>query len=281
MTTISEASTSKFAMAGDVQIHYHDIGTGPAIVCFHGAGPGASAWSNFNRNVEAFSRDHRVLLVDLPQFGKSAKIAIDGPRLTALAKIMRDFLDALGVDRADFVGNSFGGQVAVKIAIDYPERVGHVVTIGSAPVSYSLFCPMPLEGIKLISNYYKNDGPSLEKLRQLLTMLVYDASFLTDELLQDRYQVSIDPEIIKVNALPPAGRQDLTAELPRIKAPTLVVWGMDDRFGALDVGLLMTRAIPNAQMHIFNKCGHWAQVEHAEEFNHLVLSFFKLTPVAA
>ena len=49
---------------------------------------------------------------------------------------------------------------------------------------------------------------------------------------------------------------------------------MDDRFGALDIGLLMTHAFQNAEMHIFSKCGLWAQVEHAGEFNQLVLSFF-------
>jgi 2-hydroxy-6-oxonona-2,4-dienedioate hydrolase len=59
-----------------------------------------------------------------------------------------------------------------------------------------------------------------------------------------------------------------------VKTPTLVIWGMDDRAGALDIGLLMTRTFQNAQMHIFARCGHWAQVEHAEDFNRLVLEFF-------
>jgi pimeloyl-ACP methyl ester carboxylesterase len=277
MTVISEASTSKYAMAGDVKIHYNEVGTGPAIVCLNGAGPGASSWSNFQHNVEAFARDHRVLLVDMPQYGKSAKIPIAYPKLTNLARIMRDFMDAIGLERAHFVGNSFGGQMALKTAIDYPDRVGHLVMIGSAPVSYSLFSPQPVEGVKLIGGYYKDGGPSLEKMRKVLTTLVFDASRITDEVVKERYEASIDPETVAVHSLPAPKKQDLSAELHACKSPTLVVWGMDDRAGALDVGLVMTRLIPNAQMHIFNNCGHWAQVEHAAEFSELVLGFFKTT----
>jgi pimeloyl-ACP methyl ester carboxylesterase len=278
MTVITEASTSKYAMAGDVKIHYNEVGTGDVtIICLHGAGPGASSWGNFTSNIEAFAEDHRVLLVDMPQFGKSAKIAIDYPKLTNVARIMRDFMDAIGLKKAHIVGNSFGGQVALKTAIDYPERVGHVVIIGSAPVHQSLFCPMPVEGVKLIEGYYKEDGPSPAKMKKILQTLVYDSSNLTDEVVQARYEASIDPDTVRVNQLPRIQKQVLNAEFGDVKSPTLVVWGMDDRAGALDVGLLMTRSIPNAQMHIFNKCGHWAQVEHAEEFNRLVLDFIAIT----
>jgi 4,5:9,10-diseco-3-hydroxy-5,9,17-trioxoandrosta-1(10),2-diene-4-oate hydrolase len=277
MTVITEASTSKYAMAGDVKIHYNEVGTGPAIICLNGAGPGASSWSNFQHNVEAFSQTHRVLLVDMPQYGKSAKIPIEYPKLTNLARIIRDFMDAIDLDKAHFVGNSFGGQAALKTAIDYPDRVGHLVMIGSAPVGFSLFSPQPVEGVKMIGGYYKGEGPSLEKMRAVLKTLVFDGSRITDEVVQARYEASMDPEAIAVHSLPAPKKQDLTAELPSVKSPTLVVWGMDDRAGALDIGLIMTRLIPNAQMHIFGNCGHWAQVEHAAEFSQLVLGFFSTT----
>ena len=163
----------------------------------------------------------------------------------------------------------------IKLAIDAPDRVNRLVVIGSAPVVHSLFCPMPLEGIKMIGGYYRGaGGPSFEKMKAIATTLVYDASNVTDDMIRERYEASIDPQAIEVNSGPPPERQDLTAEFSKVQAPTLVVWGMDDRFGALDVGLLMTRAFQNAEMHIFSKCGHWAQVEHAAEFNQLVLAFF-------
>lgn len=273
---ISEAATSRFVDAKGVRIHYNEVGTGEPLICLHGGGPGANSWSNFASNTAFFAMHYRVLLVDLPKFGKSQNAVPPGPQLTVLAGIVRDFLDALKIDRAPIIGNSFGGQVAVKLAIDFPERVGGMVLIGSAPVIHSIFAPMPVEGVKLIGGYYRGEGgPTLEKMRQILKTLVFDQSLITDAMVRERYEASADPERVKAYSGPPPARQDLTPEFGKVKAPTLVVWGMDDRAGALDIGLLMVRAFQNAQMHIFSRCGHWAQVEHADEFNELVLTFFR------
>ncbi|HZR99949.1 MAG TPA: alpha/beta fold hydrolase [Chloroflexota bacterium] len=273
MAVISEAATSKFAQVGDVRIHYNEVGTGDPLICLHGAGPGASSWSNFRTNLDAFSAQYRTILWDMPQYGKSSKIVIDKPRLTFISGILREFMDQLGIERARFVGNSMGGQVAIKLAIDAPERVEKLVVIGSTPVGQSLFCPMPLEGIKMIGDYYKGEGPSLEKMRTLIQTLLFDSSFLTEQVLQERYEASLDPEVIRIMRDQPPGREDLADQLHKVACPALIVWGMDDRFGALDIGLLMLRRFQNARMHIFSKCGHWAQVEHADEFNSLVLDF--------
>jgi 2,6-dioxo-6-phenylhexa-3-enoate hydrolase len=139
----------------------------------------------------------------------------------------------------------------------------------------SIFCPMPLEGIKLIGNYYKDGGPSLEKMRKLIQTLVYDSSFLTEETLRERYESSLDPDVIRIMSTQPPGREDLTGQFEKVTCPVLLCWGMDDRFGALDIGLFMLRRFSRGSMHIFNKCGHWAQVEHADEFNRVVLDFLK------
>lgn len=275
MAVISEQATSKFEQVGSVRIHYNEIGTGEPLICLHGAGPGASSWSNFRTNIDEFSGRYRTILWDMPQYGKSDKIVIDGPRLTYTSGILRQFMDQLGIKSARFVGNSMGGQVAIKLAIDSPERVEKLVVIGSTPVGQSLFCPMPLEGIKMIGNYYKGEGPSPEKMRTLIQTLLYDSSFLTDEVLQERYESSLDPDTIRIMRDSAPGREDLSDQLHRVTCPSLIVWGLDDRFGALDIGLLMTRKFKDARMHIFSHCGHWAQVEHADEFNRLVLDFME------
>jgi len=162
----------------------------------------------------------------------------------------------------------------MKLGLDYPERLTRLVIIGSAPITPT-FAPHPVEGVKMIARYYKGAGPSRDKLRELLQTIVYDPSFLTEAIFEERYQASIDPETVELFAkrqgeIP---REDLGADLPRLKAKLLTVWGMDDRFGALDVGLRITRIVPDAQMHIFTRCGHWAQVEHADAFNRLVVDF--------
>lgn len=265
---------SRFVTVEGVRLHYQELGSGHPVICIHGAGPGASAESNFKLNAGPLSEKFRVVLFDMPQYGKSAKIVLTEPRLKYNARILNGFMSEIGIDRAHIVGNSMGGQVGLKLGLDNPERLSRLVVIGSTPMT-PIFAPFPVEGIKLIARYYKGNGPSRDKLRELLQTIVYDSSFLTEETFEERYQASIDPEVVELfgkrqGDMP---RENLGPELPRLKAKFLAVWGMDDRFGALDVGLQMTRIVPDARMHIFTKCGHWAQVEHAAAFNRLVLDF--------
>jgi 2-hydroxy-6-oxonona-2,4-dienedioate hydrolase/4,5:9,10-diseco-3-hydroxy-5,9,17-trioxoandrosta-1(10),2-diene-4-oate hydrolase len=272
----SQEPESKFVKAGKLNIHYHEVGEGYPLICVHGAGPGATGWSNFQGNVGDLSRHFRALLIDMPQHGKSDKPVIQGSRQSFLANSIRDFMDALGIDKAHFIGNSMGGQAALKLAIDYPERVNRLVVIGSGAIKAgSIFQPMPLEAIRNISNYYKGEGPTPAKMRQVLESLVYDRSFVTDGLVQERFEASNHPQLVELFGKQPAAPQDdLYADLPNVKAKTLIVWGQDDRAGALDVGLLMLRRIPDARMCIFSKCGHWAHVEHRDEFDRMVIHFF-------
>lgn len=267
---------SKFVTVEGLRIHYQEVGEGEPLICIHGAGPGASSESNFKNNTPVLSEKFRVILYDMPQYGKSEKVAIEEGRLTFNARVLNGFMDQIGVERANFLGNSMGGQAAMKLAIDYPDRVERLAIIGSTPTGHSVFNPQPLEGIKMIAGYYKGDGPSREKMKALAETLVYDSSFLTEDVLEERYQASVDPEVVELfsKRQKPMPRQDLLFELPKIKAKTLVIWGLDDRFGALDVGLNVLRYIPTARMHIFSRCGHWAQVEHADEFNRLTADFF-------
>src|ERR1700733_13445095 len=265
---------SKFLTVEGVRLHYQALGSGYPLICMHGAGPGASAESNFKLNAGPFAEKFRVILYDMPQYGKSDKVVLKEPRLKYNARLLNGFMSALGIDKAHIVGNSMGGQVAMKLGLDYPERLTRVVIIGSTPMP-PIFAPFPVEGIKMSAAYYKGAGPSREKLRELLTTILYDASFLTDATLEERYQASIDPEVVELfgKRQGETPRENLAAELPKLKAKLLAVWGMDDRFGALDVGLQLTRIVPDARMHIFTKCGHWAQVEHADAFTRLVLDF--------
>jgi pimeloyl-ACP methyl ester carboxylesterase len=102
-----------------------------------------------------------------------------------------------------------GGQAALKLAVDYPQRVDKVVVIGSGVIKAgSIFQPMPLEGIRNIANYYKDGGPSLAKMRQLLESLVSDKSRITDDLVQERFEASNDPELIALAKHGAAKSQD-------------------------------------------------------------------------
>ena len=277
MTDITEESTSRYLVVDGIRIHYNEMGTGYPVICLHGAGPGASSWSNFKQNVDALSQHYHLYLVDMPQYGKSDKIVFQEGRLTFVARILANLMKQLGIERAHFIGNSMGGQTAIKLAIDRPDLVDHLVTIGGVPMFFSIMQPMLTEGVKMIREYYMAEpGPTPQKMRKLIETFVYDASFLTDELVQERYQASIDPKVIEIfsSYQTHPRNEDLSAEFHRLKAKTLIVWGNDDRFAPLDCGLFLLRRAQNARMHVFGQCGHWAQVEHADEFNRLVLDFF-------
>ena len=275
MANYTYENTSKFVTAAGVRIHYNELGSGYPLICIHGGGPGANSWSNFRNNMDAFAPKYRALLLDMPQFGESEKVVITEGRLTYIARVLADFMAQLAIEKTHFIGNSMGGQAAIKLAIDHPHRVDHLVVIGSTPMRHSIFTPMPVEGVKMIMKYYTGAGPSRDKMRDLLQTLVYNTSLITEEIVEERYKASADPETVELftRRQPPLQVEDLSGEMEKVAAKTLIVWGQDDRFGALDIGLTMLRKFQNARMHIFSKCGHWAQVEYADDFNRLVLDF--------
>jgi pimeloyl-ACP methyl ester carboxylesterase len=264
---------STFVQAGGVRLHYNDIGAGSAVVCVHGGGPGASGWSNFNQNVPALSAKYRLLLVDMPQFGRSEKVVIQEGRLTYVARVLKDFLDRLGIAKAHFIGNSMGAQTALKFALDYPDRIDRLVALGNGAVTQTVLTPRPTEGVKLIQAFYKGAGPTREKLRRLIETLVYDSSFLTDALLEQRFAAANDPETVALWSKNPPPNEDIGALLGKVACRTLLVWGIEDRFSPIEGGLALLKRLKDARLHVFAQCGHWAQVEKAREFDRLVLDF--------
>ena len=211
----------KYVKAKDLKLHYHEFGTGYPVICIHGAGPGASGWSNFKGNIDAFAKEYRMILFDMPQFGKSDKPVIKDQRLTLVADVLDAFMTAVGIEKAHFIGNSMGGQAALKLAIDHSNRVDKVVVIGSGVIKAgSIFQPMPLEGIRNIANYYKDGGPSVGKMRQLLESLVSNKALITDELVQERFEASNDPELIALAKHGAPGTEDLYFDLLKVKAKT-------------------------------------------------------------
>lgn len=262
---------------GGEDIFYLEMGSGEPLVLLHGGGPGASGWSNYNRNAQVLSARYRVIIPDLPGYGRSSKEPINGPRYTHYASAMRGLFDILRLDKPHVVGNSLGGGAALKLALDTPERVGKLVLMGPAGL-VSAYQSIPTEGARLIFEYYGGSGPSREKLETFIRLMIYDSSKLTQELLEERYQASIEPELV---ANPPLGRGQppVLEELwrdPRLASlphDTLVLWGRNDRVNPLYTAEILMNQLPNARMISFTKCGHWVQWEKATTFNAIVSSF--------
>jgi 2-hydroxy-6-oxonona-2,4-dienedioate hydrolase len=283
---ITEASTSKFARIKvdeqDVQIHYNDAGVdGPAgtVVMLHGSGPGASGWANFNRNIEPLvAAGYRVILMDCLGWSKSDPIVCTGSRSELNGRTLKGLLDVLGIERVHILGNSMGGHSAVAFALANPQRVGKLVLMGGGTAGPSNFAPMPTEGIKLLQGLYRE--PTIENLKRMMNVFVYDASAITDALMQARLDNMLTrrdhlENFVKSHAANPKQFTDYGPRLGEIAAPTLVIWGRDDRFVPMDTGLRLLAGMQNAQLHVFNRCGHWAQWEHADAFNRMVLDFLQ------
>lgn len=257
-------------------LHYHDVGEGFPVVCLHGGGPGASGWANYSRNISTLARHFRVLAFDLPQFGRSFKTKFDGDLYPSFAKVLDRALERLGVRQAHFIGNSMGGAVSCFTAHFNPDRVDRLVLMGPGGVFDSLFQPTPTDPHHDLFAYYNPGPPSEEKLRKLFHSFVYDPANVTDELVEMRYKASTEPETLA--ALSDYGIQslgDVRPILRGINKRALVIWGLEDRILTLDTPLTYAKLMPDCEVLMYPKTGHWVQWERPEDFNRSAIEFLK------
>ncbi len=255
-------------------------GDAPAVVLLHGGGPGASGRSNYSRNIEALARNFRVVVPDMPGYGRSSKYVDHDDPFGFLADRVRGLLDELNLPTAHLVGNSYGGAAALRLALDTPQRVGRLVLMGPGGIGTTR--GLPTDGLKRLLAYYGGDGPSRDKLAEFIrTYLVYDGAAVPDELIDLRYQASIDPEVVanpplrRPSGLRTLWRMDLTRDsrLRGLRTPTLVLWGRDDKVNRPAGGPLLLKMMPNAELVMTSHTGHWMQWERADLFNRLVTEF--------
>ncbi len=277
--TISELQT-RSVVVGKRQIFVAEKGTGHPLLMLHGGGPGASGLSNYSRNIDALAEQFRVLVVDMPGYGKSSKGVNRDDPFGDLASSMLALLDVLGIKSAHVIGNSLGGACGLRMALEAPGRVSGLILMGPGGINTTRGLPTP--GLKLLLDYYNGDGPSLEKLTHFIRdYLVYDGSQVSDAMIEERYRSSIDPEVVKQPPLrrPPslgaAIRMDFTRDhrLKLCQVPTLVLWGTEDLVNRPSGGTTLLRRMPNCDLYLFAKTGHWVQWERAEQFNAISASF--------
>ena len=268
---ITEASTSKFVQAGDIKVHYNEAGTGQPVIMLHGGGPGASGWGNFGRNFGPLAKRFRVLLIDHPNFGKTDSVVINEPQPQYYARVIRDTMEALGIEKAHLIGNSMGGGTTLKMAIDWPERVDKIVIVSPSGGGESIFTPQPSEHRRVITDVLKN--PTAEGMKRLMNLVVYEGMELSDEELRVRLEAATKPSHLEARRQSTGSAGNVLSELSKIQAKTLIVWGRDDRAVPLDVSLRFLWGIQDSRLHVFSRCSHWPQFEHAAEFNNLVKDF--------
>lgn len=285
MTTTADQSTveSKFAeTAAGLRLHYHEAGAehDAAVVLLHGGGPGASASSNFGRNIPVLARKFHVFAVDQPGFGQSDKPTGHPQYFTHSADALLGLFDALKIDKAHLIGNSLGGGTAVRFALRHGDRAGRLVLMAPGGLGLNVFAPDPTEGVKRLAKFPAPPGPSREKLEDFLRTMVFDQSQITEELIDERFAAASTPESLAAMAAmgasfagPDAEDGMLWREAHRLRQRVLLIWGREDRVNPLDGALVALKVIRRAQLHVFGGCGHWAQLEKFAEFNRLTMEF--------
>lgn len=281
MTALSHESTSHYLDLDSGRIHYHEAGSGPCLLLLHGSGPGVTGWANYRDNLAFFAEHFRCIIIDFPGYGASD--AAEGEPIAVCIDAALKVLDALHIDKAHIIGNSLGGIVGSHIAARHPQRVDRFVTIGG--IGLNLFSAFPGEGLNLLTAFAED--PTRERIEQWLRSMVFDQALITDELIDTRFRQATEPvtlattrQLYSQQAIGTlaawrrgAGAVQTLEHLAAIQAPTLITWGRDDRVSPMDIGLIPMRIIPNAELHVFPNCGHWAMIECRHQFETLVLSF--------
>ncbi|WP_067852612.1 alpha/beta fold hydrolase [Nocardia shimofusensis] len=262
-------------------LRYHEAGEGPPLLLLHGSGIGVSGWRNYRGNLDVFAEHFHCYILEFPGFGVSDPI--DGhPVLTAGSSVIR-FMNALGIESAAMIGNSMGGVVGVNVAMRNPERVRKLVTIGG--VGPNIFSQHPSEGTRLLQDFA--DAPSRDKLVRWLEAMVYDRALITEERIEERWAGAADPESHKTlaamygskafeaqqQAMADSGVPPYWSMIGKVACPTLLTWGRDDRQCPPDMAMIPMRMIPDAELHIFPKCGHWVMIEAKQAFERVTLEF--------
>lgn len=277
MTTETSPEIGTTISAGGIETNVHLLGdptTQPVVILIHGSGPGVTAFANWRLTMPELAKHFCVVAPDIVGFGFTEQP--DGfeytmPNWTAHLLAL---MDTLGIEQADVVGNSFGGGLATSLAVNHPDRLRRLVLMGAVAAPQRI-----TPGLDAVWGY----EPSVPNMQHLLELFAYDRSLLGPDLAEIRYRASIRPGVQEsFSAMFPPPRQ---AALDAITQPislvekiphrTLILHGRDDKVIPIESSYALHSLIEDSQLHVFGRCGHWTQIERAEEFNRLVIDFLE------
>lgn len=269
---MSNPEIAQSVVAAGIRTNLHDVGNGPPVLMIHGSGPGVSAWANWRLVLPELSQRARVIAPDMVGFGFTERPEGQQYSMDVWVAQAVGVLDALNIEKTDVVGNSFGGALALALAIRHPQRVRRLVLMGSVGVPFAI-----TKGLDDVWGYQ----PSLENMRSILDVFAYDRNLVNDELARLRYEASIRPGFQEsFSAMFPAPRQrwvdamcSAEADIRALPHQTLIVHGRDDQVIPLSTSLTLSQWIARSQLHVFGQCGHWTQIEHTARFARLVGDF--------
>lgn len=267
------AGVGKTLVAAQHQTNYHEVGSGQPLFLLHGSGPGVSGWGNWNGVMDQLGERFRVIVPDIAGFGFTEFKPDSKYDIKLWVAHLTGIMDALGIAQASFVGNSFGGALAIGLALSHPERVERLVLLGTPAGEFE-----QTAGLRSAWTY----EPSLENMEATMRLFPYDQSIITGEMVRSRFEASNRPgaqeALRKLIPRPNPDGPTIVRGFPAkavagIGAPTLVLHGREDGVVPPACGQLLAQHIPDAQLHLFGRCGHWVQSERRTEFLQLVSNF--------
>jgi 2-hydroxy-6-oxo-octa-2,4-dienoate hydrolase len=257
----------KTIMAAGFKTNYHETGTGRPVVLLHGSGVGVTGWENWHRVMPRLADGFRVLCPDIVGFGFTERPEGAQYSIKLWTQHLLGFLDALNLTKAVLVGNSFGGGLSLALAMRNAHRIAGMVLMGTPAGEF-------VQTAHSARSWYYE--PSVDTMAELLRSFPYDPNIVTEDMVRSRYEATklvggleayrkLFPEPAK------AGEQKTVkgvpeAELVKIETPILALHGREDRVIPFECGLRIARRCPNAELHLFGRCGHWVQIEREDQF---------------
>jgi 2-hydroxymuconate-semialdehyde hydrolase len=251
-----------------------DVGSElPPVLLLHGSGPGVSAAANWRPVIPALAATRRVIAPDQLGFGGTANGSKRAFGRAAWTDHAFALLEALGIAEVDVIGNSMGGAIALSMAAARPVAIRRIVLMGTMGVAMAL-----PPGLDTVWAY----APGVEAMREIIGLFAHNRALITDELVQMRYESSLNPPVRDSWAAmfpPPRQRwvDDLAlsgAELNAVTQPVLLVHGADDRVVPWrSSSAPLVDLLPDSRLHVIGGCGHWTMIEKTAEFLGVVEPF--------
>ncbi|MBM3940489.1 MAG: alpha/beta fold hydrolase [SAR202 cluster bacterium] len=274
---LTEQGTSKhFKDKSGMSVHYHDIGRGPPVVFLHVWGPGSTAWLTWHKVVDDFAKHFRCLLLDFLNFGKTGPLRYNEPAHSAQTKVVRSLMEHLGIDKAMFVGHSMGGTTALVQAIEAPCSVTRIVLGGSHASTGGdpyIIANFPSEGSVAARDTYAD--PTRDNFKRYLRAHIHDAEMASDPRLLDY----VHDHWMGAPAHREARRDSVSVPhsnlglLHQIDVPVRIVHGRFDRMVTVEQALMVMGYLPQADLVVLNRAGHWAPYERPADYVRHVLPF--------
>ncbi|HAK59295.1 MAG TPA: hypothetical protein DCO77_02780 [Nitrospiraceae bacterium] len=256
-----EVRSKGVMLEDDTVIHYLEAGQGPTLILIHGIGGSSASWRDV---IPSLSKAYRVIALDLPGYGKSDRPRVDYS-VEYYATVLKHTIDAVGGDRVALVGNSLGGWIAAVTALNHPQSVSHLILVDSAGLKGD-----PPPSVNL-------DPATQKEFEVLLQAFYHDTTRLTTEFVDNewKYRKSVRRTIQETMKSLNTKSPSLDGRLRGIKAPTLVIWGKQDKLIPVEVAGRFAKGIPTSTVTIIDNAGHMPHIEQPKAFYRSVKKFVK------